>query len=93
MIFLTCAVLLSHRGLSLNGSRKIAPEKNCPLTPKLTLIQLLTLTGGQFSLGAIVCLPPNPKTNPNLEPNPNPSLGAIFIEGGGQLSGYQFKQN
>ena len=82
MIFLTCAVLLSHRGLSLNGSRKIAPEENCPLTPKLTLTQPLTLTGGQFSSGAIIRLLHNPKTNPNLEPNPKPNLGAIFIEGG-----------
>ena len=30
-----------------NGSRKIAPEENCP--PALILNQTLTLTGGQFS--------------------------------------------
>ena len=44
------------------GSRTIAPRKNCPPTPKLTLNQILTLPGGggQFSSGAIV-----PNTNPN----------------------------
>ena len=67
--------------------RKIAP------TPKLTLSQTLTLTGGQCFSCSFFWLPPPPphnrKTNPNLDPNPNPSRGrgAIFI--GGQLSGYQ----
>ena len=55
-----------------HGSRTIATKENCPPTPKLTLGQTLTLTGDQFSLGAIVWLPPNPKTNPNLDPNPQP---------------------
>ena len=72
--------------LFLNGSRTIVPDENCPPTPKLTLSQTLTLTGGQFFSGAIVSLPPNPKTNPDLDPNPNPNRGAIFLEG--QLSGY-----
>ena len=56
--------------------RKIAP------TPNLTLSRILTR--GQFSSGAIVWLPPNPKTNPNLDRNPNSNRGAIFL--GGQLS-------
>ena len=50
------------------GSRKTAPEENCPSTPKLTL------TGRLFSLGAIVWLSPNPKTNPNLESNVIPEF-------------------
>ena len=68
-----------------NGSRAIALEENCPPTPKLTLSQTLTL----FSSGAIVWLLPNPKTNPDLDPNPNPYRGAIFLRG--QLSGYLTK--
>ena len=60
-------------------------EENCPPTPKLTLSQTLTL----FSSGAIVWLLPNPKTNPDLDPNPNPYRGAIFLRG--QLSGYLTK--
>ena len=59
-----------------NGSRSIAPEENCPPTPKLTLSQTQTLTGGgQFSLGAFFWLPSNPKSNPDLDPNPNPNRG------------------
>ena len=68
------------------SSRTIAPEENCPPTPKLTLIQTLTLTGGHFSSYETVWLPPNPKTNPNLDPSPNANRRAIFV--GGQLSGY-----
>ena len=64
----------------------MAPKENCLPTPKLTLTQPLTLTGGQFSSGALVWLHPNPKINSNLDPNPNPNRGAIFL--GGQLSGY-----
>ena len=41
---------------------------------------------GQFFSGAIVWLPPNPKTKPDLDPNPNPNLVGIFL--GGQLSKY-----
>ena len=52
-------------------SRTSAPEENCPLTPKLTETQTLTLTRGQFFSGAVVWLPRNPKTNPNLDQNPN----------------------
>ena len=39
-----------------DGSRTIVPEKNCPPTLILSLIQtqIITLTGGQFPLGAIV---------------------------------------
>ena len=40
------------------GSRTIIPEENCPRPPTLTLTltvtQTVTLSGGQFSLGAIV---------------------------------------
>ena len=50
-----------------------------PPIPKLTLTQTLTLTRGQFSSGAIVWLPLNPKTNPNLDRNPNPNREAIFL--------------
>ena len=39
------------------------------------------LTGWQFSSGAIVWLPPNPKTNPHLDPNSNPNWGQIFLGG------------
>ena len=43
----------------LKGSRTIAPVENCPPTLKLipTLTKTLTLTGGQFSLVAIVRTP------------------------------------
>ena len=54
------------------------PRKIAPLTPKLTLTQPLTLTGGQLSKGAIVWLPPNPKTKPNLDPKPIPNRGQLF---------------
>ena len=64
---------------------QLPPRKTAPI-PK-TLTQPLTLTGGQFSSGAIVWLPPNRKINPNLDPNPNPNRGAIFL--GVQLSGYR----
>ena len=39
-----------------DGSRTIVPEKNCPPTLILSLIQtqIITVTGGQFPLGAIV---------------------------------------
>ena len=65
---------------------------NCPRgklssTPKLTLSQTLTLTGGQFFSGAIIWLPVNPNINPHLDPNPNPNPGAIFL--GEQFSGYR----
>ena len=70
-------------------SRTIAREENSPQTPKLALSQTLTLTRGQFSLGAIIWLSPNPKTNPDLDPNPNPHRRAIFLEG--KLSGYHLR--
>ena len=35
-------------------------EKLPPATPKLTLIQTLTLSRGRFSSGTIVWMPPNP---------------------------------
>ena len=68
------------------GSRAIAPKENCTSTPKLTLSQTLTLIGVHFSSGAIVLLPANPKTNPDLDPNVNPNRGVIFLDG--QWSGY-----
>ena len=56
------------------GSRKNAPEKNFPPTPKLTLSQTLTLTGvGGLSSGDNRLVAPNPITNPNLGPNSNPN--------------------
>ena len=64
------------------GSRAIAPEENCSLpTPKLTLSQTLTLIEGQFSLEANVWFRPKPKINPDLDLNPNPNRGAIFLRG------------
>ena len=63
-----------------------------PPTPKLTLSQTLTLTGGQCFSSAIVWLPTPPATvKLTLTLTQTPTLaggrGAIFI--GGQLSGYQ----
>ena len=46
-----------------------AHKENYPPTPKLTL------TRGQFFPEAIFSLPPNPKTNLNLDQNPNPNQG------------------
>ena len=63
--------------------------ENCPPTPELTLTQTLTPNMGQFSFGGncLFAPPPNPKTNPSLDQNPNPNRGgAIFL--GGQLSGH-----
>ena len=71
------------------GSTAIAPEENCLPIPKLTLSQTLTLTVGKNFSDAIVCSPPNTKTNPDLDPNANPNQGAIFIVG--QLSGYPWE--
>ena len=51
----------------------IAPKENCPPTAKLTLRQTLTLTGGQFSSGAVAWLSPHPKTNLDLDLKPNPN--------------------
>ena len=59
------------------GSMTIATEENCPPTPKLAPNQTLTLTGEQFLLGAIVSLPHNPKTNPNLDQTPTLTGGQI----------------
>ena len=36
-------------------------------------IETLTFTRGQFFPGAIAWLPPNPKTDPNLDQNPKPN--------------------
>ena len=72
---------LMFSGGRAGGSRTIAPEKNMPSTPKLTLTQTLTLTREQFSSRTIVWLPLNPKTNPNVDPDPNPNRGSIFFGG------------
>ena len=50
---------ISRKQCFENGSGTIAPEENCPPTPKLTLTltETATLTGGQFSSGAIVRIP------------------------------------
>ena len=53
----------------------------------ITVLITLTLTdkggGGQFSSRLIVWLPPlpNPKTNPNLDPNPNSNQGEFSLGG------------
>ena len=51
--------------------------ENCPPTPELTLTQTLTPNMGQFSSGGncLFAPPPNPKTNPSLDQNPNPNGG------------------
>ena len=59
------------------GSRTIAPEENCPLNPKTNPKPNPNPNRGQFFLGAIVWLTPNPTTNPDLNPNSNPNRGAI----------------
>ena len=67
-------------GSSINDVPKgNLPRGNCSPTPKLTLGQALTLTGVRFSSAAIVWLPPNPKINPDLDPNPNRNRVAIFF--------------
>ena len=63
-----------------NGSRAIAPRKIAP-NPKSNPYPNLNLTRGQFSSGAIAWLPPNPKTNLNLDQNANPNRGQ-FSPGG-----------
>ena len=71
------------------SSRTIFHEENCQPTPKLTLSQTLTLTGGQIFSGAIVWLLPNL----NLPKKKIPTLTAgQFSSGrGGQLSGCHVK--
>ena len=56
---------------------QLPPEENFLPTPKLTLIQSLTLTRGHFSSGAIVWLPPPPRTLPL-------SVGLFPWGGGGE---------
>ena len=59
-MFFKIGVLKHFVSFTGKGSRTITPEENCPPpTLKLTLIliQTLTLTGGQFSSGAIVRIP------------------------------------
>ena len=63
------------------GSRAIAAEENCPPTPKLTLTQTLTLTRGQFYLGAIVWLSPTLKLTLTLTQTPT-LTGGQFYSGG-----------
>ena len=63
---------------------QLPSDEKCSQRQKLTLTQPLALTRSQIFSGAIFWLPPNPKTNPNLDRNPNPKWG-----GGRQLSGYQ----
>ena len=60
-----------------NGFLDNCPQRKLPSTPKLILSQTLTLNGGHVFSGAIVWLPSNPKTNPDLDPNPNPNQGEI----------------
>ena len=74
------------------GSRKITPEENCPLTPKLTLNQTLTLTiGGNFLRDQLSGCPPTLKLTLTLAQTPTPDAnlggGGNFL--GGQLSRYQ----
>ena len=54
-------MFIHNKGI-ISGSRTIAPEENPPPTLNLilTLIETLTLTGGQFSLGAIAWAPSFP---------------------------------
>ena len=55
------------------------PQENFSPTPKLTLTQTLTLTGGGAIFFGDNCLvAPNSKTNPNLDSNTKPSRGQFF---------------
>ena len=63
----------------IKNQGQLPPREIAPATPKLTLSQNLTLTGGQFSSGAVVCLPPTLKLTLTLIQIP--------ILTGGQLSG------
>ena len=56
-----------------NGSRSIAPEENCPPTPKLTLTQTQTLTGeggGNFPREQLSGCPPTLKVTLTLTQTP-----------------------
>ena len=56
-----------------NGSRSIAPEENCPPTPKLTLSQTQTLTGeggGNFPREQLSGCPPTLKVTLTLTQTP-----------------------
>ena len=77
---LSCSVNLSYFYFFIHGfqnSRTIAPEENCPPppNPKLTLNLTPTLTGGQFSSGAIVWLPPTLKLILTLAQTPTLTRG------------------
>ena len=68
---------------------QLPPEENFLPTPKLTLIQSLTLTRGHFSSGAIVWLPPPPprtlKLTLTLTETATLSVGQFSSGGGGVL--------
>ena len=72
MVFFTCAVLLSHRGLNLNGSRTIGPEENCPPNCRTNPNLTPNPNRGTIFLGVNCLVASNPKTNPNIHPKPNP---------------------
>ena len=57
--------------------RTIAPEQNCPPTPKLTLTQTLNLNGGNFLRGQLSGCPPTLKVTLTLTQTPTLTGGAI----------------
>ena len=59
---------------------QLPPRKIVP-NPKTNPQPNLTLTEEQLFLRAIVWLPPKPKTNPDLDPNPNHNRGGQFSSG------------
>ena len=73
---------------------QLPPEENFLPTPKLTLIQSLTLTRGHFSSGAIVWLPPPPRTlklTLTLTETAPLSVGQFSSGGGGGGRGGSFR--
>ena len=78
------------------GSKNIGvlgqlPKEKLLSNPKNNPNPNLNHNWGTIFLGDNCPVSPNPKTNPNLDQNPNPKRGAIFLGGGGgggQLSGY-----
>ena len=63
MIFFTCAVLVSRRGLSLTGSRTIVPEESCSPNPRTNPKPTQKPNRGTIFLGGNCLVVPNPKTN------------------------------
>ena len=59
------------------------PQEKLLSNPKNNPNPNLNHNWGTIFLGDNCLVFPNPKTNPNLDQNPNPKQGAIFLGGGG----------